>query len=75
MVYERDDDPDGDGESVLNRVKEKLGGGDAQRTRNLDGECDNCGEEEGSTTVDREEGWELCRSCFNDPDVLANYVD
>lgn len=47
----------------------------SQRTRDLDGTCDECGKEEGSMLTDREAGWTLCREHANDPEVLADHAE
>lgn len=47
----------------------------SRRTRDPDGTCDHCGQEEGSMIKDREAGWTLCRTHYNDPEVLEQYDD
>jgi formylmethanofuran dehydrogenase subunit E len=69
-MFDRDD---GDA-TALDRLKQRMGGSESKTKRTLDGECDNCGESEGSVIESKEDGWTLCRPCWNDPEVLEEYA-
>jgi hypothetical protein len=63
---DEEDAPSGLGELLPDR---------ARRKRNTDGQCDECGATEGSTVTDDEDGWELCRECMNDHEVLEKHIN
>lgn len=68
-----DRDPDGDdGESIADQLEDRASPSPTERVQDRD--CDECGTTEGSVVADKEDGWALCRSCYNDPDVLAEYM-
>lgn len=64
---------DDDSPSLSEQLRDAVGMSKVKRSQ--DDECDDCGTSEGSVITSKEEGFSLCRSCFNDPDVLEDYVD
>jgi len=62
-----------DSMGIADQLREMVGS--SKTSRSQDDECDHCGASEGSVITSKEDNWSLCRECYNDPEVLSEYVD
>lgn len=62
-----------DEESIADELEANQSPSKISRTQ--EGSCDNCGLSEGSLIQSKAQGWRLCRTCYNDPEVLGEFVD
>lgn len=76
MVGMPDTDEDGDeeGGNFLDQIFDMAGAAQSKVSRSTDDDCDHCGTSEGSTVHFRESDCHLCRECYNDPEVIGEYV-